>query len=279
MPRLQWFVEPPVVAVASALGLVSPGEIEATRSRSSDEQFDALAKGDVDLVVTAMDNVIAWNRRPGPADFRIVAQIERTTPLHLFGRPGIERAADMRGRVALVDAPDNGFVIALRALLLDAGLGAGDYALEPVGGVKERLDAMRAGQGDCTLLGPPFDAIALEAGFVRIATVQQSYPSFPGQGLVSRTPLVAARRASLAPWLQGLAAAAERLAADDPAARQVLADAGYPAAALASIAGLGPRSLLPDRPGVELLVAMRQRLGLAGADETCETLTDSSLLA
>lgn len=279
MIRLNWFIQPPVVIVASALGLVDSRDFEGAHNRSSDEQFDALTNGDVDLVVTAMDNVIAWNQRQGPGDFRIVAQIERTTPLHLFARPGIQVPADVHGGIALVDATDNGFVIALRALLADVGLSADDYALRPAGGVRERLDALLAGQGDCTLLGPPFDSMATQAGFERIATVQQHYPAFPGQGLVTRKSFIGPLRAQLTPWLCGLANAAQRMAIDDPAAKQALADAGNPATTLTPIASMGPNSLVPDRAGVELLIAMRRRLGLAGADDTYDMLIDSSLLS
>ena len=276
--RLMWFIQPPVAAVASGLGLVAPDAALGVRNRSSDEQFEALASGNADVVVTAMDNVIAWNRRTGPGDFRIVAQIERTTPLHLVSRLGVETLADLRGGTLLVDAPDNGFVIAARALLAQAGLGEDDYALLPAGGVKERLDALLAGQGTCTLLGPPFDAVALQAGCVRMATLQQHYPAFPGQGLVIRKSSIEALRARLVPWLHALETASRLLGVGDPAALQAMEDAGYPAASLPAMAELRPRSIVPDRKGVELLIAQRRQLGLTGADDTYDTLVDLSLL-
>lgn len=273
--RIGWFVPPAIVTVAAAVDEGSGEVVESVRSPSSDAQFEALVQRRVDAVVTAMDNVVAWNRRPGPADFRIVAQVERTTPLYLFARPGLRALAQLRAGVALVDAADNGFVIALRALLREAGLSAGDdYRLQPAGGVKQRLDALLAGQGDCTLLGVPFDASAQQAGCERLASVQDHYPAFPGQGLVVRAGELAALRPGLTSWLRQLEQAARRMRAGDAVARQVLGEAGLPEETLA----LAPWSLLPDHAGVELLIAMRRRLGLPGGDENYATLIDTSLL-
>lgn len=273
-----WFVPPPIVAVGSALGMVAKHTFTGMRNSSSDEQFEALAAGRVDVVVTAMDNVIAWNRRPGPADFRIVAQIEHTTPLYLFGRPDKQALNDVRGAVVLVDAPDNGFVIALQALLAEAGLGAQSYTLRPSGGVKERLDALLAGEGACTLLGPPFDTMALAAGMVRLASVQERWPAFPGQGLVMRASAMAPLGAQVRAWLQGLGMAARRMAEADPEVRQALMHAGFPEASVPMMVALRPRTLRPDREGVELIVSHRRQLGLPGGDDTYDALVDPSLL-
>jgi ABC-type nitrate/sulfonate/bicarbonate transport system substrate-binding protein len=278
MMRLQWFVEPPLITVASALSTSARYAVVAKRCGSSDEQFEALCNAEAELVVTSMDNVIAWNRRNGPGDFCIIAQVERTTPLSLFAQPGINNATDLRGGIVLVDAPSNGFVIALRALLLEAGLSSDDYTLAPAGGVMQRLQALQAGQGHCTLLGPPFDDMALQAGFSKLASVQERYPHFPGQGLVTRKSFISALRSELTAWLQDLATAASLLANEHPSARQALCAAAHPAAVLPSIASLGPRQLAAERPGIELLIAMRQRLALEGADDSYASLTDASLL-
>lgn len=276
--RVMWFVQPPVVVVASALGLVASDAVDGVRNQSSDEQFEALSAGRVDLAVTAMDNVIAWNRRQGPADFRIVAQIERTTPLHLIARPGLKALDDVRGGTVLVDAPGNGFVIALRAMLAEAGLGADSYTLCPAGGVKERFDALLAGQGACTLLGPPFDIMALSAGLVRLAVVQERYPEFPGQGLVMRLGAIETLRARVTAWLRGIDAASRCMADDDAAVRQALLQAGFPEAAVPAMVQMRPRSLRPDRAGVELIVQHRRQLGLAGGDDGYDVLINESLL-
>ena len=183
--RVMWFV-PPAIAVAASWQECADLSLETSRTQSSDEQFAALSGGSIDAVVTSMDNVFHWNHRPGPKDFVIVAQVETTTPLSIVASPRIKSVSDLGGAKILVDAPENGFVIALRAMLNQAGLNLPDYTLTPVGGVKERYLALVKGEGDATLLGPPFDALAIKEGMHKVAEVQASYPEFPGQGLVVR---------------------------------------------------------------------------------------------
>lgn len=276
--RLLWFVAPPVAVVADASGLTAGLALEAGRTPSSDTQFEALASDRADVVVTAMDNVMDWNLRPGPRDFRVVAQLERTTPLTIVGQRGRATLGDLRAATILVDAPGNGFVVALRAMLADEGIGPDAYVLEPVGGVQERHHAIVSGRGDATLLGPPFDAMALEAGLSRIATVQERYPAFPGQGLVARVDALARLRPALSTWLHGLEKARQSMVGTPEFARQKLALAGFSAPAVDAMLRAAPDSLLPARAGIELLIAQRRRCGLPGADIAYEQLVDTSAL-
>lgn len=276
--QVQWFVQPAVVAVASALGLVASDAVQGMRNPSSDAQFEGLCTGRADMVVTAMDNVMDWNLRPGPQDFCIVAQVERTTPLQLIARAGLHTLEQVKGATVLVDAPANGFVVALRTLLADAKLHDTDYTLHAAGGVQERLDALLAGRGDCTLLGPPFDAMALQAGFSVLASIQQHYPAFPGQGLVLRKAALETLRHRLVPWLRGLQATSDVMNTDNPAVAQALVEAGYPPSSVTAQIALRPSSIVPERAGVELLIDQRRRLGLAGAVAGYASLVDLSML-
>lgn len=272
--RLLWFVPPPIAVLATA---IAPGTFDGARNRSSDEQFDSLVQGSCDAVVTAMDNVFAWNRRAGPGDFQIVAQVERTTPLSLIGST-ITQLAEMRGAQVLVDAPGNGFVIALRALLADAGLAADTYELKEMGGVKERFDGLMAKAGDATLLGPPFDQMAIGAGKTLIARIQDAYPTFPGQGLVVRRSMLAHLQPQLQALLQAFELARARSRSDRIAARSLLVQAGVdPLAADPMLANL-PQCLRPDSEGVALLIDHRRRLGLEGGDDSYEVLVNATLL-
>ena len=276
--RLLWFVPSPVAVVADAWGLTTGVTVHAERNASSEAQFDALASGQVDAVVTAIDNVMDWNLRDGPRDLCVIAQMESTTPLTLVGRKGRTSLEGLRGSTLLVDAPCNGFIVALRAMLADSGVGPDAYALESVGGVKERFDALLAGRGDATLLGPPFDAMALQTGLVRIAGVQERYPAFPGQGLVVSAGSIERLRPALSLWLNALEQARIRMGSDAGAARQALARAGFPAPAIDAMVLSTPATLHPDRAGVELLIEQRRKVGLPGADTAYEALVDASLL-
>ncbi|WP_341318514.1 ABC transporter substrate-binding protein [Paraburkholderia sp. IMGN_8] len=272
--RVMWFVPPLLALVASQDAQAMT--VHADRNCSSDEQFDALVAGDVDAVVTSMDNVIGWNRRAGPRDFRVVAQVERTTPLTVVARPQLRNLHDLRGADLLVDAPDNGFVVALRAMLRDAGVASDAVRLTPAGGVKERFDALVAGQGDATLLGPPFDSMAVASGFARIASVQESYPDFPGQGVVVRKAGEA--NPNVAAWLRALERARRRISGNAESARQAVLAAGFPGTVAEAMIAQNPGSLRPTTEGIALLIAHRRSLGLVGADNDYWTIVDDSMV-
>lgn len=266
--RVMWFV-PPAIATAASwqenAGLV----LETSLTQSSDEQFAALSEGRVDAVVTSMDNVFHWNHRAGPQDFVIVAQVEVTTPLSIMANPSVTSVSDLKGRTILVDAPENGFVIALRALLNQAGLNLPDYTLTPVGGVKERYIALLDGAGDATLLGPPFDALAIREGIHKVAEVQASYPEFPGQGVVVRKSSLTSDL-GLRLWLKSLSEALSQLPANLEKLRANLSSDGVPEGAVSAMVRSIPTSLVPDQRGVNLLIEHRRLLGLVGSDSAYE---------
>jgi len=275
--RLLWFVPTPIAVVAQSALLFEGVEVQAERNPSSDAQFEALRDGVVDAVVTAMDNVMDWNLRHGPQDLRIAAQMERTTALTLVGRPGLAGLGALRGARILVDAPRNGFVVALLALLADAGIFAATAAelqLLPAGGVSERFEALRDGRGDATLLGPPFDAMALAAGLQRVASVQESCPDFPGQGLVVSAAAMTRLQPTLQRWLAGLERARRLMASDPRRCAGALATAGFAPQAVDAMVAAAPRSLVPDRAGIELLIRQRRSVGLPGAQLGYDDLVD-----
>ena len=261
---VMWFV-PPAIAVAASWKECAGLSVETSRTQSSDEQFDALSDGSVDAVVTSMDNVFHWNHRPGPKDFVIVAQLETTTPLSIVASPRIKSVNDLGGAKILVDAPENGFVIALRAMLNQAGLDLPDYTLAPVGGVKERYVSLVNGEGDATLLGPPFDTLAIKEGMHKIAEVQAYYPEFPGQGLVVRKSSL-----SLNPgirlWLNNLSETLAQLPENLERLQESLSGQGLPDEAVNAMILAIPVSLTPDERGVNLLIEHRRLLGLIGSD-------------
>lgn len=271
-----WFVPPVIAGVADRAGFSTEAgvAIEGTLTQSSDEQFEALRDGRMDAAVTAMDNVILWNRRPGGSDLRIVAQIEANTGISLFARPEFGSAAELAGRRLLVDSPHNGFVVVLRAMLADAGVDWADCEIVEAGGVKERFDRLASGTGDATLLGPPFAELAEAQGLRRLGDADAAYPGFPGQGLVVRQALIDTRADELAAWLGALERARAACSADPAGTAAGLAAGGLPLHVAKRLAGFVGDTLLPSPCGIDLLLDQRRWLGLPGADETYENLVD-----
>lgn len=277
--RVLWFAPLPVAVIAAARGDGAGAAIEFDRNTSSDQQFDELVAGTADAVVTAMDNVIAWNEWAPGEDFRIIAQVERTTPLVLSAVPVVENCADLRGRRLLVDAPGNGFVVALRALLAKEGLDAGDYELVPAGGVTERLQALCEGKGDATILGPPFDLMAEQQGMKRLASVNAIWPEFPGQGLVVSMRRMSKLEPAVKAWLAALSGMIEWAKLHRSEAEAALTEAGLsPALAKAAVSNI-PDTLRPDHAGVSLLLEHRRMLGMTGGSLNIRDLVEETLLS
>lgn len=271
-----WFVPPVIAGAADRAGFSAAAgvSVEGTLTRSSDEQFEALCDGRMDAAVTAMDNVILWNRRPGGGDLRIVAQIEANTGISLFARTEFGSVAELAGRRLLVDSPRNGFVVVLRAMLADAGVDWAGCEIAEAGGVKERFDQLASGAGDATLLGPPFSEMAEAQGLRRLCDADAAYPGFPGQGLVVRQALIDTRSTELAAWLGALERARAACFADPASTAAALAAGGLPQPVAVRLAGFVGETLLPSRSGIDLLLGQRRRLGLPGGDETYDNLVD-----
>lgn len=259
------FLPPLAVEAAHACGALERRDLDVhtIRTRSSGEQFQRLMDGSVDVAVTAIDNLFAWNQQAG-ADLRVIAQIERITPSPVFVRCGL---ADLAGVAALdhprllVDAPDSGFVLALRAILEDVGVARDGYSLIPVGGPPERFAALAEGRGDAAMLAPQFANQARAAGIVQAGTLEDFYPDFLGLGVVARATAVESV-SSVANLYREAVAEALAWIDEDPARASVLL-AGQES--IASDLPVRAQSTIVSRRGFERLVAIRRSLEMLPA--------------
>lgn len=269
--RQSHFVPPVSYLLAAELGFLRGMEVVPTRTPSSAEQLRALLAGEQDMVVTAIDNLFEWTR--AGADLRLVAQVEASTPLGIHAGGNVGSLADLAGCRFAVDAPDNGFALIAKRLLRDAGVEV-DYVV--VGGVRERLDALLDGHADATLLGPPFDKLAEQAGFARVADVNALLPELPGQGLVVRAEVLESE--GLERYLGALVRGVEvGESMDEVQGIELLEHCGYQAAA-ASAWGSRARTLAVDRCGLELLTEIRRSLDMLPPGIGLEGLCDAGPL-
>lgn len=189
--RISYFVPPVPLVAAKASGLLDDLTIEETRTPGSAAQLAGLLAGELDVVVTALDNLFEWTR--AGADLRVIGEVEHTTPLAVYAAPEFSDLQALEGATFAVDALDNGFALVARHLLHEAGV---SVQWVEAGGVAERFEQLRNGDAAAALLGPPFDARARDAGFRELIRVQDVFPSFPGQGLVVRADLAGSAEVS-----------------------------------------------------------------------------------
>ena len=132
---------------------------------NSTVQREGLAKGAFEIAHTAADNAVAMVETAG-ADVIIVMGGDSSLN-QLFVQPEITSVADLRGKIAVVDAPNTAYALQLKKILLMHGLVAGrDYTIKPAGGTITRLRLMQESKENAAaMLNPPFSILAEQAGF------------------------------------------------------------------------------------------------------------------
>ena len=122
-------------------------DVRETPVVSSPAQFAALEAGELDIVMTSPDNVMAYrflsqNPLGRNMPVEIVAAIDRGLGLSLCVAPSVADVADVRDGVVAVDVPGSGFAFVAFALLDASGLKPGDYTVESLGSTPRRATAL-----------------------------------------------------------------------------------------------------------------------------------------
>jgi ABC-type nitrate/sulfonate/bicarbonate transport system substrate-binding protein len=161
-------------------------DIEIIYTAGSRPQVAGLASGEYDLIQTAPDNVVNVDNNPVSFGLdpttapRIVMVFGGSTgPLSLYAQPGITTFNHLRGTVLGVDNPTSGFALVLQDMLARNGMMLGqDYTFTVAGGTSARLDALKTGSVAATILYAPFDSMALEEGYNRLASSNEYYVAY-----------------------------------------------------------------------------------------------------
>jgi len=212
--RLGSFSNSLVDAVARHAGMYRDErlEVEFCRVFNSPSQFEKLARGEVDVVLTATDNVLNYRYRRSsdidlPVDVRIVRAVELGGGVSLVAARTVTSVRDLHGALIAVDATDSGFALLLYELLAQAGMVRGqDYRVVAFGGTPRRFDGLIHGDFDATMLNAGFDLRAADRGFPVLKAVSDVLPDY-----------IATVIAALPCWLEKESAAGAFLRAWDRA--------------------------------------------------------------
>lgn len=161
-------------------------DVEIEYTSGSRPQLAGLAHGEYDLIQTAPDNVVNFDNNPAAFDIDasnaphvVIVCGGSVGPLSIYAQPAIHSLDDLRGSVLGVDNPTSGFALVMRDLLAHHGLGLErDYTFTVTGGTSARLDTLIRGTVAATILYAPFDVIAAEKGFSRLAVSTDFYPAY-----------------------------------------------------------------------------------------------------
>lgn len=162
------FFKDAAFAVAEKEGLFTKEGlcVQYDQVSSSTQQFNDFLAGNYDIIATALDNVA--NRIVNsnlPISMIAASDQGADFVLAINTANGIHSIADLKGKAIAVDAPNSGFVFALRKILAANGLyyENGDYTFQVIGGTSARYSAIEAGSYNgqpvyATMLIYPFTA-------------------------------------------------------------------------------------------------------------------------
>jgi ABC-type nitrate/sulfonate/bicarbonate transport system substrate-binding protein len=144
--------------------------VQIALAPSSVDQLTRLIAGDVDIALTAVDNVIAYDEGQGevpvtgrPDLFAFMGGDNGL--LRLMVKPEIRTYADLKGQRLSVDALTTGYALVLRKMLGVNALRPDEYTLVAAGGTAQRWQALLKGEHAGTLLITPFEVLAHDKGF------------------------------------------------------------------------------------------------------------------
>jgi len=265
--------------VAEELGLFADRglAVTVTATPNSVFQLTGLIRGEFDIAMTAIDNVIAYQEGQGEAPLDRAPDIfafmgADSGFLSLVVRPEISSFADLRGRALSVDAFTTGYAFVLYEMLRLNGLAQGDYRLDGVGGMIQRYGALIEGRHAGTIVSTPYELLAEAAGLRCLSAASALLPRYQGNVGAARRGWAQANTASLIAYIAAYVAALDWLF--DPANRNaaiaILCD-HVPAMTPALAAPVCDRLLDPshgfqrraaiDRDGVRTVLALRSRYG------------------
>ncbi len=204
--------------VAQELGLFAAEglAVTVTPTPNSTFQLSGLIRGDFDIAMTAIDNVVAYQEGQGEAPLDRVPDAfafmgADSGFLSLVVQPDVSDFAALRGRTLSVDALTTGYAFALREMLRLRGLAPRDYALVKVGGMVERYTALTAGRHAGTLVSTPYELLAQAAGLKRLARARDVLGAYQGNVGAARRSWARANGACLEAYIRGYLAALEWL--------------------------------------------------------------------
>jgi ABC-type nitrate/sulfonate/bicarbonate transport system substrate-binding protein len=150
--------------------------VSVTTTPNSVFQITGMQDGKFDIAMTTFDNVVAYQEGQGEA------ALPRTPDffafmgggiggLRLLANPEIKSIAELKGKTLGVDAAATGYVLAMRKLLQQGGLGNDDYKFDRIGSTVARVEALQQNKVAATMVNAPSDLGPLARGYKPLADV------------------------------------------------------------------------------------------------------------
>jgi len=173
--------------------------IDLSYTSSSVQQFSELMTGQQDIIMTAVDNVVAYRDGFGEGDLAepsdVVAFMGGDNGfLRLVAQPEIKTYGDLPGTQLAVDAMTTGYAFVLRKFMQMGAVDESSIEYVSVGGALQRFQKMMGGEYSASVLMTPFDLMASGNGFNILGRADEVLGSY--QGVIGATRMSWAQKNS-----------------------------------------------------------------------------------
>lgn len=149
-----------------------------------------LLAGAVDLGQLSSTQVVEATQGGGGLVF--FGNIMSTAPYAMVAQKEYKKYADLRGKTIMVGGINDITRIFCAKMMASGGLKPDDYDLTYAGSTVDRYAALRSGGVAATLLIPPLNLRAEDAGYNHLGTLAEVMPAFPFVGWTARQDFLAA---------------------------------------------------------------------------------------
>ncbi|HSV35582.1 MAG TPA: ABC transporter substrate-binding protein [Ramlibacter sp.] len=246
-------------------------DVELRRLGSVDKATAAVRSGEVNLAISPPEGALADAVTGG--SLRVIAANCNCLPLTLVAHSRIKRIEDLRGCVLGTSSLTEGTAIYTREMLSRHGLQYPDsYAFALAGVHQGRWKALQEGTIDAAVQPPPFNFLAIDAGYTDLGEVSDYIPEIAFTAMLGRLDWLQANDASVLAVLRSLAEATAMVydTANDETVLPIMMEITQ------SDAAYGQRAL--DYMRSKSAFARSQEIPASALDKTLELMVKANLL-
>jgi ABC-type nitrate/sulfonate/bicarbonate transport system substrate-binding protein len=171
-------------------------------------QMTELSQGGCEIVMTAVDNIVAYVEGQGEApigaqpDFFAFMGSDSGF-LSLVTVPGVEQVSDLAGKLLSVDALTTGYAFVLYEILRRNGLDRDACQIRRVGGMIQRWNSLHDRNEDGTLLSAPYNLMARRHGFVDLVKATNVLGPYQGNVAAARRSWAKGHQEQVVAYIRG----------------------------------------------------------------------------
>jgi NitT/TauT family transport system substrate-binding protein len=185
-------------------------QVELMRMGAVDKATAAVRAGEAELAITPPEGAVA--DMLGGGELRVLAGNCNCLPLTLVAHARFKRIEDLKGGVLGTSSMTEGTAIYTREMLARHGLAyKADYEFAVVGVHPARWQAMQEGRIDGAVQPPPFNFIALDAGYSDLGEVSDYIPLIMFTTLIAKQSWAQTNADKLVALMRALDEATERV--------------------------------------------------------------------